>query len=295
MNKLILSTLFGALALSACSSDSDNNSTNTDDPASGGGGGGSPVTEQGVFLDSAVFGLTYTSGETTGTTDANGTFSYEPGEPVTFSIGGIILGSADGADVITPVELVPGAADETNPTVANIVRFLLSLDDDGDPSNGIAISTEIAEAAADMTINFDQTTQAFTDDGDVQVNLSTLTALNPNGAVSLVSTADAQIHFSSTLIGLFVGSYSGTFDGDISGSYSFTVDEGGAIDGSGSGDDGGFEFTGQLSSDGTAAAGSVDGESTVFVITLERDGSFQGTWRNDGENIEGTVSGQKDS
>lgn len=94
-----------------------------------------PVTNTGIFLDSAVEGLTYQSGSNPpGTTDANGTFIYTPGETLTFSVGGVVLGTLpDGAAVITPSDF--GAAAEIN-----IARFLQTLDADGDPSNGIDLT-----------------------------------------------------------------------------------------------------------------------------------------------------------
>jgi hypothetical protein len=53
---------------------------------------------------------------------------------VTFSIGGITLGSAVGQPQLTPIDLVPGAIDATDQQVTNILRFVQSLDADSDPS-----------------------------------------------------------------------------------------------------------------------------------------------------------------
>ena len=52
--------------------------------------------------------------------------------PVTFSVGGVALGTVAAEEVITPVDLVPDGTTDT-PAVQNIVRFLMMLDDDGDP------------------------------------------------------------------------------------------------------------------------------------------------------------------
>jgi len=56
----------------------------------GGGGGGTAAvngggTALGLFLDAPVGGMTYTSGATTGTTGADGSFTYEIGKTVTFT------------------------------------------------------------------------------------------------------------------------------------------------------------------------------------------------------------------
>lgn len=94
----------------------------------GGGGGSSsdddePATAEGRFLDSPVEGLQYTSGDITGVTDANGTFIYSVGGTVLFTVGDVVLGSANGSTVITPLDLVPDAADENDDTVVNLLRF----------------------------------------------------------------------------------------------------------------------------------------------------------------------------
>ena len=85
--------------------------------ACGGGGSGSgdnpPVTQpperlSGVFVDARVAGLQVRAAGQQQLTNALGQFDYDAGESVQFSIGDIQLGSAPGAAVITPVELVPG-------------------------------------------------------------------------------------------------------------------------------------------------------------------------------------------
>lgn len=118
--------------------------------ACGGGGGDAntaPLLITGEFLDSAVEGLTYQSGSNpSGTTDANGTFTYTPGETLTFSVGGVVLGTLpDGASVITPFDFGVAAT-------VNIARFLQTLDADGDPSNGIDL-TAAAVALVDTTLS----------------------------------------------------------------------------------------------------------------------------------------------
>ena len=115
----------------------------------GGGGGGDssssgsqskPVIETGVFLDNAVEGMRYISGGQSGFTDKDGKFKYEHGKSVRFEVGGIIVGNCVGKAFVTPVDLVPGATDETNTTVINITKFLLAIDDDDDPQNGLKIT-----------------------------------------------------------------------------------------------------------------------------------------------------------
>ena len=184
-----ISVLFLTLLLSAC----------------GGGGGGStpsgPTERQGVFLDSAVEGLTYTTGGITRTTGAGGTFLYEPGATITFSIGDIVIGTVNAQSVITPVDLVPGALDETNATVVNIVRFLMSIDDDGDPDiDGIQITPAVIAAAAGQNIDFTLSTDAFAADSAVINAIAALTSATTSGTGPLTSVLDAQSHLSDTLL-----------------------------------------------------------------------------------------------
>ncbi|MEE8057981.1 MAG: hypothetical protein V3T17_09110 [Pseudomonadales bacterium] len=176
--------------------------------ACGGGGSSTPTTEtpppqpptaQGIFLDSAVEGLRYVSGGQSGLTDANGTFTYEVGASVTFTIGDIEIGTAQGAAILTPLEFVPTALDESDPMVVNILRFLQTLDDDGDPDNGIQITELVRDLAAGLSITFNQSIDNFTGDGNVQVIVSDLTATSSAGARLLIDASIARAHFRETL------------------------------------------------------------------------------------------------
>lgn len=263
--------------------------------ACGGGGSSSQssiTTSTGVFIDSPVQGLNYVSGGESGITDAAGSFTYEIGQSVTFSLGGITIGTSVGADRLTPLSFVPLATDETNPVVTNILRFLQSLDDDNDPSNGITLIDAVRTQAAGLTLDFDQSITAFENDGAVQTAISELTALTSAGAHILVTTSSAQIHFNGTLIGFFVGDYSGSFIGDDSGTFMFTIAVDGTISGAGVGTDANFTVTGAVNSDGSAAAGNVS-TGANFVMQINQNGSVTGTWSNSLINESGTFTANK--
>ena len=134
----------------------------------GGGGGTSPppilppppaaTFADGVFIDSAVEGLTYVSGTNApGTTDANGSFRYEEGAVITFSVGGVEIGTlSDGAALVSPYDFGAQQAE-------NIARFLQTLDADGIHLNGIdltAAATALAGTTLDASI-FDGDAAAF--------------------------------------------------------------------------------------------------------------------------------------
>jgi hypothetical protein len=67
----------------------------------------------GTFVDSVVEGLQYKNETQAGVTDEQGGFLYVEGEEVTFFVGGIVFGKALAKSIMTPVDIVEGAEDET--------------------------------------------------------------------------------------------------------------------------------------------------------------------------------------
>ncbi|PCJ99990.1 MAG: hypothetical protein COA45_04030 [Zetaproteobacteria bacterium] len=192
------------ITLSACGGgSSDNNPPQNNQPE----------LSQGVFLDSAVEGLTYSSGEVSGITNGEGRFEYEVGGTITFSIGSVTLGSTQAADIITPLELVSDAADETDAQVVNMLRFLQTLDNDANLDNGIQITQTMQDLIIDTIIDFDQSIEDFGNDGSVQTLISTLTSASDAGARILISAEEALLHFQETLADI-TGNPTGSDDGD---------------------------------------------------------------------------------
>jgi hypothetical protein len=254
---------------------------------------------QGTFNDGAVEALDFEVGGKTGKTGPDGSFPYgSSSEQITFSVGDIVLGSGTVKSFMTPVDLVPGAVDETNDTVTNIARFLQTLDADADLSNGIQIPEGAAEAAAGLSVNFAQTPEAFENDPDVQAVLAALTT-NP-----LVSAADAQAELQNTILVQLAGNYGGSFTGAASGCWSFQVDASGAV--TGTFDIESSEFTGEVmvplmgsipSSGSFTLTGSMPPFMLTIVGTVTTDGEATGTWTltNNGAPVgNGTFTGGKD-
>ena len=232
----------------------------------GGGGGGSDDTapvRTGYFIDSAVQGLHYETDSLQGTTDEEGAFRYRAGEAVDFYVGDVFLGSAQGAEIVTPVSLVNGAKDETHFTVKNIARFLISLDDDGDAYNGIKITTEVSDALAGVTdihfagTDFDTNTQLILDDL----------------ALTLVTPEEAALHLQDSLLTLYWGFYSGTYTVQGGGSWEVFIDL-----------DGVAEIT-ITPNNGDPISLTIN-ISTSGQITDGAGGSFNGT-----VTVDGTISG----
>lgn len=87
------------------------------------------IVLQGQFKVTNIAGLRFVSGGQSGVTNSSGTFTYEQGADITFSIGGVTLGITTGKAIITPIDLIAsGSADHI--AVQNMVRFLLMLDSD---------------------------------------------------------------------------------------------------------------------------------------------------------------------
>jgi hypothetical protein len=96
--------LISTLAMTGCGGSSSSSND--------GGGGG--TTEEGTFVDAPVMGLHYKTDTQDGYTDAKGTFKYNIGEKVEFSLGNLSLGKVEAGAMITPYTLagVEDASDE---------------------------------------------------------------------------------------------------------------------------------------------------------------------------------------
>ena len=126
MKRTALALALSAL-LAACTTDSL-----PDDTAAA-----KPQIISGVFLDAATEGLEYstTSHPAVQYTQPGGFYFYQPGDEITFKIGGVVLGKATASAKLSPADLSGGLNDKA----INIAQLLQTLDNDGDPANGIKI------------------------------------------------------------------------------------------------------------------------------------------------------------
>ncbi|MEO5345770.1 MAG: putative Ig domain-containing protein, partial [Magnetococcus sp. YQC-9] len=156
--------------------------------------------EQGFFIDSPVAGLTYVVDGMTGTTDAQGGFYYHPGETITFSLGGLVLGEIPTEEIasapvtLTPQELARGATgtvDENHLT--NLLRLLQTLDADHDPENGILLATSTLENARDLQLDLSLAPDAFASQDSLHVFLAS------EHLQGLIPADQARAHFEHTL------------------------------------------------------------------------------------------------
>jgi len=185
MNVAIITSL--CVGLLACGGGGGDGSAGTEDNAA------SPsLVETGVFIDSAVGGLSYETPTQSGTTSASGEFSYAEGEEVVFSIGDIELPSVAAQEVITPLTVF-NTISVTDTEVSNLSRLLQSLDLDGDPSNGIEISDAAVASATGVSIDFS--------DSDFSSNTSVTNLVANSGSLttSLIDAAAAESHLQSSI------------------------------------------------------------------------------------------------
>ncbi len=169
---------------------------------------GTPMT--GFFRGATVIGLGYDSGAQTGVTDSTGQFTYESGRGIGFHVGAVVLSTASPAKpLLTPVDLVANGSGSSEP-VLNRVRFLMMLDQDGDPRNGIQISTAVTAAAASWAPVDFNTSDLPAALGAVIQQARTADA----GSHALPNAASAQAFLRAAFDCAYSGRYSGTYEAD---------------------------------------------------------------------------------
>jgi hypothetical protein len=198
----------------------------------GGVTGSTPVgsagrTVQAQFVDAPVSNLHYSSLSNFGDTDASGHFNCNLDQEVTFSIGALTLGKSICQRIVTPQTIsatitqstapqsttsasgvvtsngtktqatVTATAQPHDPEVVNRVRLLMSLDTDGDATNGIQLPSpaDLKKSVTATTIDFKNTSNFDNQAATVVSNLAPV--INSNAG--LRSTTEAQTHFDATL------------------------------------------------------------------------------------------------
>lgn len=144
-SKILFSLIFPVALLTGCGGggggDSKSEQPTTDNPTTT----PDPVLMTGVFLDSAVAGLNYTtsSGES-GVTNSAGEYQYKENDNVTFSLASIEFPTIPAAAVVTPLDILD-SRNLYSPIVLNTIRLLQSLDEDKDPSNSITLDSDLVQ------------------------------------------------------------------------------------------------------------------------------------------------------
>jgi hypothetical protein len=101
--------------------------------------GSSAPASVAYYLDSAVGGVDYnTSGGYSSVTGSDGSFRFNSGESVNIKIGDIVLRSIASDNLSNGKKVIEN--DDA------VITLLQSIDEDGDPTNGITINAQIREA-----------------------------------------------------------------------------------------------------------------------------------------------------
>ncbi|ASJ70354.1 hypothetical protein [Granulosicoccus antarcticus] len=181
--KLYFLVALCTMLLASCSSSSSTQDSEVD------------TTLTGVFLDSAVEGVSYNTETLSGVTNENGEFQYVEGESVTFSVGDLSFPLISAMETVTPIDMSEARSIYDN-VVVNTIVLLQSLDVDANPSNGIEISDQAAAASA-AAIDLNVAPSEFSQNPDV-VNLI---ANSGSSNTSLIPAEVALVHFQMTLVG----------------------------------------------------------------------------------------------
>lgn len=178
-----ITVLAGFVSLAGCIGGSS-----SDDNGSEQAGG----TQTGIFVDGVVININYQTETESGVTNELGEFDYQNGETVTFSIGDLEFPPVDASELVTPLDMAD--TDEiSDPMVVNILRLLQSLDEDGDPDNGITI-TEKAKNNATQ-VDFELSVEDF----GQSTAVTTLVANSGSSTIVLIPAEDATEHFENSL------------------------------------------------------------------------------------------------
>lgn len=146
----------------------------------------------GIFVDAAVENIGYRTETLSGVTNEAGEYDYREGEWVTFFIGDLELPAVPAGEIITPLNIAD--TDDINDVlVINIARLLQSLDVDGNPANGIRISSDIAQKT--RLLDFSLPVDVFAQ----QPEIVELLAANDGAHTAMVSVDSALRHLEETL------------------------------------------------------------------------------------------------
>ncbi len=185
----------------------------------GGGSSGDAPIQSGVFTDSAVAGLSYTtSSGLSGVTDSEGRFQFREGDKVIFKLAGVTIGEATGATLITPANITEEG--EEGNRFTNLLILLQTLDTDGDPSNGIGLPADVdgirlARVVERLDLPPADFSNPYPNDDDIVSGFGDLAELASDYEREIVSPESARQHFESSQATLnpFFGEAAGVWVG----------------------------------------------------------------------------------
>mgnify|MGYP000201867817 CR=1 FL=1 len=129
-----------------------------------------------------VEGLQYQSGNQRGLTDQQGSLNYVKGKKLSFAVGDIQLAEVKPKAQMSLLDLLPTISSDDDSEAVNIARFLMTLDSDSNPQNGITIDDRLHTAAQGKQVNFKQSIEGFARQAEASLQSK------------LVSVDDAQFY-----------------------------------------------------------------------------------------------------
>ena len=110
---------------------------------------------------------------------------------VSFCPWDVELGSVTASLVLTPDEMV-GAVSTADRKVINLSRFLQTLDDDADPTNGLSVKESARTAISGRSLNFNLPVSAF--------EITASWAVQAAHGQTLVDASNAINHLHGTVV-----------------------------------------------------------------------------------------------
>jgi hypothetical protein len=166
--------------------------------------------QEGNFKGTNVSGLRFVSGAESGLTDPLGRYRCETGNTVTFFVGSVELGTMQ-CSTLASAPALAGSGALDDPAAMNLASFLLVLDGDENPDNGITISEDLQTMAASWpAIDF-----AAVDFGaELAVPLSDIMSVEQRMPFALWTTPDlvrqvVEESLSCAYSGAFIGGTAG--------------------------------------------------------------------------------------
>ncbi|MGD0853732.1 MAG: CocE/NonD family hydrolase [Acidimicrobiales bacterium] len=146
-------------------------------------------------LAGPIVGLKYQTPSIAGVTNERGEFHFRKGESVVFLVGGLVLGSVEGAPRVNLAQFVDRSDARierlNDPIVTNLARFVQTLDQDGNAESGVTIAPVVNEIVEPMSINFNQP------DSDAAMASSTETFDESSNEHMVSTSGDETIAFAS--------------------------------------------------------------------------------------------------
>ncbi|WP_304545548.1 multiheme c-type cytochrome [Sulfurimonas microaerophilic] len=181
LGSIALTTLLVS-GFSGCGSDSDTSSVTSTTPS---------LT--GYYLDSAVAGVDYnTSGGYQGYTGSDGSFKFNAGDSVSLRLGDITLRNISSANLTNGKKII-----ETDDAV---ITFLQSIDDDGNATNGISVTSQTRTAVQEWATENSITSLEVNATHLIGANeLQTKLQANDLNQTQIKTIEEARTHLAATL------------------------------------------------------------------------------------------------